>query len=115
MNKNNHILSKFIILLIIVGCNQQQEESNKVQTTITQTVNGTYTYTETGGVYSSVTIMDSNWYGSLKICDYCDSERESGVVRDNTLYDSSGFVQVGTVSNGTLRMRMGTGTATHRK
>jgi len=115
MNNNTHILSSFLILLIVVGCNQQKEEPRKLQMTSSHPVNGTYTYTENGGVYSSVTISGSYWYGSLKICTHCDTEQQSGTVQNNILYDSSGFIQVGTIGNGNVRMSLGSGIATHTK
>ncbi len=104
------LTSVVLITFLIIGCSPQQDQPSSVQT-----VNGTYIYTETGGVHSSITISDSNWYGALKICTHCDTERQSGFVRDNKLYDSSGYIQVGTISNGTVRMRLGSGTATHKK
>ena len=110
MKPYTQLLSTLLIVLLVAGCTPQQDRPSSLQT-----INGTYTYTETGGVQSSITITGSNWCGSLKICAHCDTERQSGVVRDNKLYDSSGSVQVGSISNGTVRMRMGTGTATHRK
>lgn len=110
MKLYRHRLSTLFILLLAIGCSPQQNEASSIQTN-----NGTYTYTETGGVYSTIRISDSNWYGSLKICNNCDTERQTGVVRDNKLYDESGFIQVGTISNGSVRMNLGSGTATHKK
>ncbi len=77
--------------------------------------NGRYTYTESGGVESIVTVSGSSWSSTLKLCDYCDKSYESGIVKDGKLYESSGMFEIGSVSGGRLTMKTANGNMTHRK
>ena len=82
-------------------------------------VNGTYTYSGSS-VESTVLISGSSWTSEFCIMPpYCDVERDYGSIRDNRLYDSSGFMEVGRINvNGrtvTVSLSTANGEMTHRK
>ena len=110
-----------ICSLLILGCGSSESSSSSSPSSPSSasspspSPNGTYTYTESGGVLSVVTVSGARWSSSLKICEYCDKSYSSGIVKDGKLYDSSGFVEVGSVSGSSLSMRMPNGYMTHRK
>jgi len=98
--------------LVFLACGSSGSGSSS---SFSSSPNGRYTYTESGGVESIVTVSGSSWSSTLKLCDYCDKDYESGIVKDGKLYDSSGYVEIGSVSGSSLTMRTANGNMTHRK
>jgi hypothetical protein len=98
--------------LLFFGCDSSGGAGSSASSS---SPNGRYTYTESGGVESIVTVSGTGWSSTLKLCDYCDKDYESGIVKDGKLYDSSGYVEIGSVSGSSLTMRTANGNMTHRK
>ena len=86
-----------------------------------ETIDGTYTYSDNSGAFE-ISIFGSQWSGKTTInsgmgeeYDNQNAQYESGVVKDNNLYDSSGLSQIGYVSNGTISTTIGGQRITLRK
>ena len=98
--------------LLLFGCDSPGDVGSSEASS---SPNGKYTYTESGGVESVVTVSGARWSSTLKLCDFCDKDYESGVVKNGKLFDSSGFMEVGSISGEKLVMRTASGNITHRK
>jgi hypothetical protein len=75
---------------------------------------GVYTYSESSFTFK-ITVIGSRWSGVSKICQYCDTEYDSGIVKGTDVYDSSGYVKIGYISGNTLVTSAGGNRITLRK
>lgn len=87
----------------------------------TTSVNGTYKYSDSGGS-STVTVSGNRWSAKLvynsgfgSSYDNSQAQYSNGVVKNGKLYDSSGYVQVGSVDGYSLEIAVGSRMATHYK
>ncbi len=100
-----------LVILVSNGCG----ESSSSSSSSSSSPNGTYTYTESGGVENTITVNGTSWVGTMKLCDYCDKSYESGTVKGNNLFDSSGMVKIGSISGSSLSTSLGGSSVTLRK
>lgn len=87
---------------------QESTTSTSESSNTPETIDGTYSYSDDSGAFE-ISIFGNQWSGKTLIKSGMDEEYdnqnaqyESGVVKDNNLYDSSGLSQIGYVSNGTI-------------
>lgn len=110
-----HIVLSCACSILLLSCGSSGDSGSSGSSSSSSSPNGRYTYTESGGVESVVTVSGTSWSATLKLCDYCDKSYESGIVKDGRLYDSTGYVEVGSISGSSLTMRSAAGNMTHRK
>lgn len=70
--------------------------------------NGRYAF-ERGQTSGSIQVSGSSWFGNFKLCYNCKSEFQSGKVRGNSLYDSSGYIEIGYYSQNSITTVVGSG------
>jgi hypothetical protein len=87
---------------------QESSTSPSESVNTPESIDGTYTYSDDSGAFE-ISIYGNQWSGKTLIksgmgyeYDNQNAQYESGVVKDNNLYDSSGLSQIGYVSNGTI-------------
>ena len=99
---------KFVILflgLLMFSCvNDSASSSNNTETQTFESIDGTYSYEETG-FFTSITVRGSSWTGKTTL--YGSSEYESGLMQGKDLYDSSGYAKIGYVNGKTIYTSMG--------
>ena len=99
---------KYVILffgLMMFSCaNDSASSANTTETQTSDSIDGTYSYEETDFL-TSITIRGSRWTGKTTL--YGSSEYDSGLMKGNDLYDSSGLVEIGYVSGKTISTSMG--------
>lgn len=101
--------SKFIFAVVVASvissCGNENSSSYSGSSyEKTETINGVYTYTESG-FKTSITISGSRWTGRTTL--YGSTTYENGIVDGKDLYDDSGFAKVGYVNNGRITTSMG--------
>ena len=110
-------MKKALLLLLLVpmvsfGQNNNNSKSNSSNSSIS--INGVYVYIERDFSFK-ITVTGSRWSGVSKICQYCDTEYDSGIVKGTDIYDSSGYVKIGYISGKTLVTSYGGNRITLRK
>ena len=122
------ILVTFLFTALVISCgnsvgtdaNSSKKKSTTKTTKSTKTTkaaspNGTYTYSESNGVKLSIRVSGAVWSGSTKICSYCETEYDRGIVRGNDLYDQSGYAKIGYISGNSLYTKAGSSSVTLTK
>lgn len=74
--------------------------------------NGTYVYSE-DNFEARMTVSGNSWSGVTTI--YGDVQYDNGVARGNSIYDESGMVEIGQISNSGLVTVIGSSRVTLRK
>ena len=74
--------------------------------------NGTYVYSE-DNFEARMTVSGNSWSGVTTI--YGDVQYDNGVARGNSIYDESGLVEIGQISNSGLVTVIGSSRVTLRK
>jgi hypothetical protein len=124
-NQSLSVLTILIFSIIAFGsCNLNDSDSSKssIKSSYSNTsVDGTYKYSDSGGS-SVVTVSGNRWSGKTVInsgfgssYDNGQAQYSNGVVKNGKLYDSSGYVQLGTVDDYSLEIAIGSNMATHYK
>ena len=113
-----------VALLFLCSCSDgssnNEKINNKSTTNNTQgSINGLYSYSE---VKSIITVKGNRWRGELLIksglgssYDNSNASYSSGIVKDATLYDDSGYIELGSVNGTSLSMPIGSSRVTHYK
>jgi len=118
-----------VLCCVLLGCSGSETNteinnsmnSNK-SSAQTQTVNGVYKYSDSS-VKSTVTVSGNSWRGKLVIVtgfgdsyDNSNASYSNGVVKNDKHYDSSGYVQIGSVNGRSLSFTSGAlAGVSHRK
>lgn len=124
------ILSICILLFVsLTACSSSETSTNintatksKKSTIQTQSVNGVYKYSDSS-VKSTVNVSSKSWTGKLVIVtgfgdsyDNSNASYSNGIVTNGKLYDSSGYVQIGSVNGRSLSFSSGAlAGVSHRK
>jgi hypothetical protein len=98
-------------ILAFVSCNvssdgsyenytQETEESPRYE----ESIDGSYSYTEPN-FEAFITISGSSWTGRTTL--YGNTEYDRGIVNETDLYDDSGYIRIGYVSNGSIVTSLG--------
>ena len=102
---------KFLAILSVVSCNGNSDASYDNYSQETQessaheeSIDGVYSYTEPN-FEAIITISGSSWSGRTSL--YSSTEYDRGLVNGTDLYDESGFVRIGYVSNGRIVTSLG--------
>ena len=89
------------------------EESNisTQESEASHNINGTYTYKDDSAELE-ITVRENTWTGKTRIItgmgeEYDKIEYESGVVKGNELFESSGYVKIGYISGNSLTTTIG--------
>jgi hypothetical protein len=105
-----------IIAFMVIGCRNNSSNENIDQSaisnssveTISENINGTY-YLENNSVSLEITVSGNTWVGKTLIKtgfgDAYDSENaeyQNGIMKENNLYDDSGYVKIGYVHGSSL-------------
>ena len=115
-------LSILMFTFFAFGCGGSDGSGSSSNSSYTTTsINGTYKYSDSGGS-STVTVSGNTWSAKSVInsgfgssYDNGQAQYSNGVVKNGKLYDSSGYVQVGSVDGSSLEIAIGSGMATHYK
>jgi len=113
--KSSYMNLKYILVIFILfltSCDNNNSKSNSSNSSIS--INGVYVYIESSFTFK-ITVTGSRWSGVSKICQYCDTEYDSGIVKGTDIYDSSGYVKIGYISGNTLVTSAGGNRITLRK
>ena len=116
------VLSILMFTFFAFGCGGSGGSGSSSKSSYTTTsINGTYKYSDSGGS-STVTVSGNTWSAKSVInsgfgssYDNGQAQYSNGVVKNGKLYDSSGYVQVGSVDGSSLEIAIGSGMATHYK
>ena len=116
------VLSIVIFTFFTFGCGSSDGSGSSSKSLNTSTsINGTYKYSDSGGS-STVIVYGNTWRAQSVInsgfgsaYDNSQAQHTSGVVKNGKLYDSSGYVQVGSVDGSSLEIAIGSRMATHYK
>jgi hypothetical protein len=116
------VLSIVMFTFFAFGCGGSDGSGSSSKSSYTTTsINGTYKYSDSGGS-STVTVSGNTWSAKSVInsgfgssYDNSQAQYSNGVVKNGKLYDSSGYVQVGSVDGSSLEIAIGSGMATHYK
>ena len=96
---------RFLLLVFFVA-NSLFSQNSKI--------NGTYVY-RSSEIDLQITIRGEQWSGITKLKDIygenADVDYQRGFVKGNTLYDESGYFQIGRVSGKSLSTNIGNGTS----
>lgn len=84
--------------------NMSIKKSN--DTSNSYSIDGIYDYTSRS-IEFSITIKGNIWIEKVRLCEYCDLEYNSGIVSGETLFDNSGYVKVGIISENTVITTIG--------
>ncbi|MDB2362790.1 hypothetical protein N9V65_05025, partial [Flavobacteriales bacterium] len=70
--------------------------------------NGTYSLKSADQEFH-ISIKGNKWYGSYKLCQYCETEKSKGSIRDKKLYSKSGFVEmeIGYIDDNSITTSLG--------
>ena len=69
-------------------------------------IDGIYDYLSRS-IELSITIKGNIWIEKVRLCEFCDLEYNSGIVNGDTLFDNSGYVKVGFISENTVITTIG--------
>mgnify|MGYP001209762500 CR=1 FL=1 len=116
------VLSILMFTFFAFGCGGSDGSGSSSKSSYTTTsINGTYKYSDSGGS-STVTVSGNTWSAKSVInsgfgssYDNSQAQYSNGIVKNGKLYDSSGYVQVGSVDGSSLEIAIGSGMATHYK
>ena len=93
--------------------NKNKAKTKNIETNKVVPKNGVYLYVD-NSVEIQIIISEDVWNGKTKIIsglgdeyDNSNIEYESGIVKGNDLYESSGFVKIGVVENKLLKTSIG--------
>lgn len=105
-----------ILAFMVIGCKnnssneniEQSAGSNSSVESISENINGTY-YLDSNSASLEITVSGNTWVGKTLIKtgfgDAYDSENaeyQNGIMKENDLYDDSGYVKIGYVHGGSL-------------
>lgn len=89
------------VLAVIGYCvDPGQSSSDSSSSKSSNSIEGTYTWSDGYGCSYTLTISGNSWYGSGKIMG--EYKSDAGVVKGNTLYDQSGYIDVARVSGNSI-------------
>ncbi|GAB2564388.1 hypothetical protein [Spirosoma aerophilum] len=98
-----------------------QNEKPKSEQVVRPSVNGVYSYTDDSAELE-ITVSDNHWSGKTimksgfgEAYDEQNAMRDNGVVKEGYLYDDSGMVKIGSVSDGYLHTSVGQKPVTLRR
>ena len=115
------VFSLCILLFVFLSACSSSEKNtnmntpNNVKKSVVQTegVSGIYKYSDSS-VKSTVTVSSTSWRGKLVIVtgfgdsyDNSNASFSNGMVKNGKLYDSSGYVQIGSVNGRSLSFNSG--------
>ncbi|WP_425290850.1 hypothetical protein [Spirosoma linguale] len=122
-------LVAFVVLYMILGKKGEssqpsainQSEKLNSEPVIKPSVNGVYSYTDNSAELEIV-VSDNHWSGKTimksgfgNAYDEQNAIRDNGIVKEGYLYDDSGMVKIGNVSDGYLYTSVGQNSVTLRK
>ena len=110
--KNLTLFFFVIILIFTMGCNSNQNSSYTSDTKSSNTKDGVYTY-DRNDTKLRITVSGSSWSGSVKLCEFCDVEYQSGTINGENLYE--GGSKIGYFSGETISTTIGGTSFTLRK
>ena len=115
-----------VALLFLCSCSDGSSNNEKINNKSTtnntqESINGLYSYSDSE-VKSIITVKGNRWRGELLMksglgssYDNSNASYSSGIVKDATLYDDSGYIELGSVNGTSLSMPIGSSRVTHYK
>ena len=94
----------FTIVVLLGSCGSDRSSSSSTDTFSSNSKDGVYAYNGNGAELS-ISVSGSSWSGSVKLCDFCDLEYQSGTVEGEGLYD--GGSKIGYFSGNNLITTIG--------
>lgn len=92
------------ILVLLISCGSDRSTRYGSDSYSSNSKDGVYTY-NSNGAELSISVSGSSWSGSIKMCDFCDLEYQSGTIDGENLYD--GGSKIGYFSGNNLTTTIG--------
>jgi len=110
-----------ILLFLLSSCSNDSSNTKSSKSNQKNSVSGVYSYSD-NSVKSTITVSSNRWSGKLVLetgfgssYDNSNASYSSGIVRDDILYDDSGYIELGSVNGSSLKMIVGSSRVTHYK